>query len=65
MAMHFGNCRIGWAVGLDYFALRKQVAKAKERQLNVTASLIEVPAWLLLSASSMFCTRKCWEPTQH
>jgi hypothetical protein len=50
--MQFGVCRIGRAVGLDYSALRKQVDKAKEMQRNATATFVEVPAGLLLSASS-------------
>ena len=41
--MQFGICRIGRAVGLDYSALRKQVDKAKEMQLNATATFVEVP----------------------
>jgi len=45
LAMQFGICRIGRAVGLDYSTLRKQVAKAKEKQHNV-------PAGLLLPASA-------------
>ena len=52
LAMQFGVCRIGRAVGLDYSALRKQVDKAKEMQRNATATFVEVPAGLLLSASS-------------
>jgi len=51
LAMQFGICRIGRAVGLDYSALRKQVDKAKEKQLNATATFVEVPARLLLPAS--------------
>jgi len=52
LAMQFGICRIGRAVGLDYSTLRKQVAKAKEKQLNATATFVEVPAGLLLPASA-------------
>ena len=52
LAMQFGICRIGRAVGLDYSTLRKQVAKAKEKQLNATATFAEVPAGLLLPASA-------------
>jgi len=51
--MQFGICRIGRAVGLDYSALRKQVDKAKEKQLNATATFVEVPAGLLLPASGL------------
>jgi len=50
--MQFGICRIGRAVGLEYSALRKQVDKAKEMQLNATATFVEVPTGLLLSAAS-------------
>ena len=52
LAMEFGICRIGRAVGLDYSTLRKQVAKAKEKQHNATATFAEVPAGLLLTASA-------------
>ena len=52
MAMQFGICRIGRAVGLDYSALRKQVAKAKEKQVNATATFVEIPAGLLLPVSA-------------
>jgi hypothetical protein len=52
LAMQFGICRIGRAVGLDYTALRKQVAKTKEKQLNATATFVEVPAGLLLPVSA-------------
>ena len=51
LALQFGICRIGRAVGLDYSALRKQVDKAKEKQLNATATFVEVPTGLLLPAS--------------
>jgi len=53
LAMQFGICRIGRAVGLDYSALRKQVDKAKEKQLNATATFVEVPAGLLPPASGL------------
>ena len=52
LAMQFGICRIGRAVGLDYSTLRKQVAKTKEKQLNATATFAEIPAGLLLPASA-------------
>ena len=53
LAMQFGICRIGRAVGLDYSTLRKQVAKAKEKQLNATAIFAEVPTALLLPVSAL------------
>jgi hypothetical protein len=52
LAMQFGICKIGRAVGLDYTVLRKQVAITKERQRDATAIFAEVPAGLLLAASS-------------
>jgi len=52
LAMQFGICRIGRAIGLDYSALRKQVAKAKEKQFNATATFVEVPTGLLLPVSA-------------
>jgi hypothetical protein len=39
LAMQLGICRIGLTVGLDYSALRNQVDKAKEKQLNATATI--------------------------
>jgi len=52
LAMQFGVCRIGRAVGLDYTSLRKQVAKGKENQLKAESAFVEFPTELVLSGAS-------------
>ena len=39
LAMQSGVCRIGRAVGLDYSCLRKQVTKARAKQLDAPSHL--------------------------
>jgi len=48
MAMEFGVCRIGRAVGLDYTWLRKKVAAAKAKAEVTTPGFLELPASLVL-----------------
>lgn len=48
LAMQFGVCRIGRAVGLDYTCLRKQVAKAKDRGAITPAAFVAFPTELVL-----------------
>ena len=48
LAMKFGVCRIGRAIGLDYTCLRNQVAKAKKMQLKAEAAFVEFPTELVL-----------------
>lgn len=52
LAMQFGVCRIGRAVGLDYTCLRRQVAKAREKLLNAPVTFLEIPPASLLPAAS-------------
>lgn len=48
LALQFGVCRIGRAVGLDYTSLRHQVAKTKEQLLCAGPTFVEIPAALML-----------------
>ena len=50
LAIQFGVCRIGRAVGLDYTCLRKQVAKATAKPLKAEPAFVEFPAELVLPA---------------
>ena len=48
LAMQFGVCRIGRAVGLDYTCLRKQVAKAKDKGTHTPAAFVAFPTELVM-----------------
>jgi hypothetical protein len=48
LAVQFGVCRIGRAVGLDYTSLRKRVAKAKGTVAKAHAAFVEFPTGLVL-----------------
>ena len=48
LALQFGVCRIGRAVGLDYTSLHHQVAKTKEQLLCAGPTFVEIPAALML-----------------
>jgi len=50
LAIRYGVCRIGRAVGLDYTWLRKKVARAKEASAAVGAAFLELPAGMVLPA---------------
>jgi hypothetical protein len=50
LAIRFGVCRIGRAVGLDYTWLRKKVARAKEASPGGSTAFLELPAGLVLPA---------------
>ena len=47
LALEFGVCRIGRAIGLDYTWLRKKVAKAKEQGRPSTPTFVELPGGLV------------------
>ena len=48
LAVQFGVCRIGRAVGLDYTSLRKRVAKAQGSAAKTQAAFVEFPTSLVL-----------------
>jgi hypothetical protein len=48
LAVQFGVCRIGRAVGLDYTSLRKRVAKAQGSAAKAQAAFVEFPTGLVL-----------------
>jgi hypothetical protein len=50
LAIRFGVCRIGRAVGLDYTWLRKKVARAKEASSSGGTTFLELPAEMVLPA---------------
>ena len=50
LAIRFGVCRIGRAVGLDYTWLRKKVARAKEALSAGGTTFLELPAEMVLPA---------------
>lgn len=50
LAIRFGVCRIGRAVGLDYTWLRKKVARAKEASSAGGTAFLELPAEMVLPA---------------
>lgn len=48
LAIRFGVCRIGRAVGLDYTWLRKKVARAQEASSAGSTAFLELPAEMVL-----------------
>jgi len=48
LAIRYGVCRIGRAVGLDYTWLRKKVARVKEASAAAGATFLELPAGMVL-----------------
>jgi len=48
LAVQFGVCRIGRAVGLDYTSLRKRAAKAQGSAAKAEAAFVEFPTSLVL-----------------
>ena len=52
LAMQFGVCMIGRAVGLDYGCLRRQVAKARAKQLSAPVTFVELPGTLLVPTNT-------------
>ena len=48
LAVQFGVCRIGRAVGLDYTSLRKRVAKGQGSAAKAQAAFVELPTGLVL-----------------
>jgi len=50
LAIRFGVCRIGRAVGLDYTWLRKKVARANAASSTGGTAFLELPAEMVLPA---------------
>ena len=66
LAIRFGVCRIGRAVGLDYTWLRKKVARAKEASPAGGTAFLELPAAMVLPggcASQSGGQESGWLPT--
>jgi hypothetical protein len=51
LAMEFGVCRIGRAVGLDYSWLRNKVARARRNGGAAAPAFLELPSGLMLPES--------------
>jgi hypothetical protein len=66
LAIRFGVCRIGRAVGLDYTWLRRKVARVMEASSAGGTAFLELPAGMVLptaGAAQNVARESIWPPT--